>query len=179
MANILFNSKHLTEYAAYGSIAGLFHFLTVWYFLHRSNYHTSPVLFFIGSIFFMFVIMIYALKLTKRRPDYYSTWGMIIAGQMAVGVGIVVSVISSFMLCYFYLPGFMNNSIADDFLGNFPRVLNVNNSETLELIFITAIIENYLAGAFISAMIAYAVKPNQTEDQTPTIFEEPAQPKYL
>ena len=127
----------------------------------------------------MFVIMIYALKLTKRRPDYYSTWGMIIAGQMAVGVGIVVSVISSFMLCYFYLPGFMNNSIADDFLGNFPRVLNVNNSETLELIFITAIIENYLAGAFISAMIAYAVKPNQTEDQTPTIFEEPAQPKYL
>ena len=178
MTDVLFDKKHLKEYSVYGSIAGLLYTLAVWYFLYKSNYQTSTILF-IGSIFFMFVIMIYALKLTKRRPDYYSTWGMIIAGQMAVGVGIVVSVISSFMLCYFYLPGFMNNSIADDFLGNFPRVLNVNNSETLELIFITAIIENYLAGAFISAMIAYAVKPNQTEDQTPTIFEEPAQPKYL
>jgi hypothetical protein len=36
-----------------------------------------------------------------------------------------------------------------------------------------------MAGAFISAMIAYAVKPNQTEDQTPTIFEEPAQQRNL
>jgi hypothetical protein len=35
------------------------------------------------------------------------------------------------------------------------------------------------AGAFISAMIAYALKPNQTKDLTPKIFEEPAKPKNL
>jgi hypothetical protein len=173
MANILFNKKHLKEYTSYGGIAGLLYVLTVWYFLYRSNYHISPVLF-AGSIFFMFIIMIYALKLTKRRSDNYSTWTMIIASQLAVIVGIALSVTGSLILCCFYIPGFVNSGGADDFLRNAPGGLNVNNSGTLEIIFMTAIIENYLAAAFISAMIAYAVKPNQTEDRTPEIFEESA-----
>jgi len=110
----------------------------------------------------MYVIMIYALKLTKRGPDYFSPLVFIIAGQMAVAVGIIVSVIGSFILCFFYIPEFVPSGGADDFLRNAPGGLNLNNTGTLELIFITAIIENYGAGAFISAMIAYAIKPNQT-----------------
>lgn len=172
MTDILFNKKHLKEYAVYGSIAGIFHILTVWYFLHEPNNHTAPMLF-IGSIFFMFVIMVYSVKLTKRGPDYKSTWGMLISGQMAVVVGVVVSVICSFILCCFYIPGFINGSDADNFLGNTPSDLDVNNTGTIELIFITATFENYGAGAFISAMIAYALKPDQTKDLTPEIFEEP------
>jgi hypothetical protein len=178
MTDILFNKKHLKEYSVYGSIAGLLYTLTVWYFLYKSNYQTSTILF-IGSIFFMFVIMIYALKLTKRRPDYNSIWVMIIAGQMAVAIGIVVSVIGSFILCWLYIPEFVNRGGADDFLRNAPGGLNVDNTGTLELIFIIAIVENYGAGAFISAMIAYAIKPNQTQDQTPTVFEEPPEPRNL
>lgn len=159
MTNILFNTKHLKEYAAYGTIAGLFHILTVWYFLHESNHRTAPILF-IGSIFFMFVIMVYAVKLTKQRPDLESTWGMLISGQMAVFVGIAVSVICSFILCCFYIPDFISD-------GN-------KNAGTIKLIFLTATFENYAAGAFISAMIAYALKPDQTKDLTPGIFDEPA-----
>jgi hypothetical protein len=174
MANNLFNKKHITEYTTYGSIAGLLYVLTVWYFLYRSNYQTPHVLF-IGSIFFMFVIMIYALKLTKRRPDYYSTWGMIIAGQMTVAIGIAVSVIGSLVLCYFYLPQFMGSRESENLLRNVSGGLNKNNSGAFGLIFFTAVIENYGAGAFISAMIAYAIKPDQTRDRTPSIFEEPAE----
>src|SRR5436190_12644998 len=137
MTDILFNKKHLKEYAAYGSIAGIFHILGVWYFLHESNYHTAAILF-IGSIFFMFVIMIYSIKLAKRRPDDKSIWGMLISGQMAVAVGIVISVICSFILCCFYMPGFINGGGTDDLLRNAPTGLNVNNTGTIELIFITA-----------------------------------------
>ena len=172
MKDILFNNRHLKEYVVYGSIAGIFHALTVWYFLHESNYRTAPVLF-IGSIFFLFVIMVYSLKLTKRRPDYESTWGMLISGQMAVVVGVIVSVICATILCWFYIPGFTKGGGADGFLRNAPGGLNIKNTGTLELIFITATFENYGAGAFISAMIAYALKPDQTKDITPEIFEEP------
>lgn len=178
MTDILFNKKHLKEYAVYGSIAGIFHMLTVWYFLHDSNYHSAPILF-IGSIFFMFVIMIYSIKLTRRRPNDRRVWGMLISGQMAVVVGIIVSVICSSILCCFYIPGFINGDGTDDLLINSPSGLNVNNTGTIELIFITATFENYGAGAFISSMIAYALKPNQTKDLTPKIFEEPAKPKNL
>ena len=75
MANILFNNKHLTEYAAYGSIAGLFHFLTVWYFLHRSNYHTSPVLFFIG------------LQIPRLSRFFKNCWGLILGLIRFNGIG--------------------------------------------------------------------------------------------
>jgi hypothetical protein len=178
MTNTLFDSKHLREYAAYGSIAGLLYVFSVWYFLYRSNYHTPHVLF-IGSIFFMFLIMIYALRLTKRRSENYSTWVMIIAGQMAVAVGVVVSVIGSFILCSFYTPELIDSGSADGFLRNAPGGLKINNSGTLELIFFIAIIENYGAAAFISAIIAYAVKPDQTQDKTPMIFEEPAESNFF
>jgi len=124
----------------------------------------------------MLVIMIYALKLAKRKPDFDSTWFMIIEGQIAVAVGIVVSVIGSFILCCIYVPEFVSGGSAD-FLRYAPGGLNVHNSGTLGLIFITSTVENYGAGGFISAMIAYAIKPNQTQDQTPLIFEEPAETK--
>lgn len=162
MKSVLFNKKHLKEYSVYGSIAGLFHVLTVWYFLHTSNYSKAPILF-IGSIFFMFVIMIYAIKLTRRQPDSESTWSMLISGQITVFVGIVVSMIFSFILCCFYIPGFLTDGTG----------LHVNNTGTTGLIFITASFENYGGGAFISAMIAYALKPDQTKDITPEIFDEP------
>ena len=171
MKNILFNKKHLKEYVLYGSIAGIFHALGVWYFLHESNYRTAVVLF-IGSILFMFVIMVYAVKLTKRRSDYESTWGMLVSGQMAVVVGVVVSVVFSMILCFFYIPGFIKGTSVDEFLLNAPGGLNVNNRGTIELIFVTGTLENYGAGAFISGIIAYALKPNQTEDITPEIFED-------
>jgi hypothetical protein len=178
MANILFNRKHLKEYALYGSIAGAFHGLTVWFFLRQPHYHTSPVLF-IGSFFFMFSIMAYSIRLTRRRPEYKSTWTMLIAGHMAVVTGILVSATGSFILCWIYIPGLMSGQSSEDFLHSAPGGLNVNNIGTLELIFITATFENFVAGAFISAMIAYALKPNQTRDQTPKIFEEPAEPGVL
>jgi hypothetical protein len=170
MANILFNKKHLGEYASYGGIAGLLYAFSVWYFLFRSDYRTSPVLF-IGSAFFMFVIMIYAFRLIRRKSENYSTWMMIIAGQMAVAVGIIVSVIVSFALCCFYIPGFVNSSGTELLLR---KAINTNDPGRLELIFMMAIIANYCAGAFISAMVAYALKPDQTRDETPAIFEEPA-----
>lgn len=172
MTNILFNKKHLKEYALYGSIAGIFHIGSVWYFLSKSAYYPAPILFF-GSILFMFVIMVYAVKLTKRRSDNKSTWGMIISGQITVAFGIVISVICSFILCSFYIPGFINGAGAVGIFRSAASRLNVNHTGTIELIFITATFENYGAGAFISAMIAYALKPDQTQDLTPEIFEEP------
>jgi hypothetical protein len=175
MENILFNKKHLTEYALFGSIAGLLYVFAVWLFLVAPDHQTYSVLI-IGSVFFMFVIMFYALKLTRRGPENYSTWAMIIMGQVSVAVGIVVSVAGAFLLCCFYIPGFVNGGATNALLPNAARDhVKTYNSGIVQLIFATAIIENYIASAFISAMVAYAVKPNQTEDHTPTIFEEPAE----
>lgn len=151
MTYFLFNRKHFKEYVVYGSIAGVCHSLTVWYYLGNSNSGNAAILF-IGSIFFMFVIMVYAITLTKRRRDQVRTWGMLISGQITVLTGVAVSVIIALILCSFYRSG------------------------SIELIFVTATFGNYGAGAFMSAMIAYALKPDQTVDRTPEIFEELVKP---
>jgi hypothetical protein len=178
MATSLFNNKHIKEYAAFGGLAALFFVLSVWYYLSKPNYQASSVLS-IGSILFMFIIMLYALRLVKRRPDYYSTWLMIIEGQLAVVISTVISVIGSFILCCIYIPDFFTIKAVDNNFHNNPGGQHVKYPYSVELIFIMAIIENYLVGAFISAIISYAVKPNQKRDETPNIFEEPAKPKIL
>ena len=114
MRYALFNRSHFIEYIKYGSIAGVLHVLTVWYFLHKQNDQLSPVLF-IGSIFFMLVILIYAVKLVNRQPEKYSTWTMIIAGQITVIIGILVSITGSILLCTgiamaFHLPPLIQSS---------------------------------------------------------------------
>jgi hypothetical protein len=154
MAYFLFDKKHLKEYAAYGAVAGICHGLTVWYFLQQSG-NGSAAMLFIGSIFFMFVIMFYAIRLAKLLPDNKRTWGMLISGQIVVLTGMIISVTCSIILCSIYKPV----------------------SGYLSLIFVTATFENYGAGAFISSMVAYALKPDQTTDRTPEIFEELADGK--
>lgn len=174
MTNILFNKQHLKEYLVYGSCAGLLYMFLVWLFLHKPDYYALPV---IGSVVFMFVIMAYALKLTRRISENLSVWVMIIAGQMAVAVGIIISMIGSFLLCYLYAPAFLNNGNNNGYPPNAADGHNGNNPDATRLIFICATFGSYAAGAFISALIAYALKPDQTQDATAEIFEEPAEPK--
>lgn len=172
MASPLFNRRHLREYAFYGILAGMLYAIPVLIYLTIASYYYSAMLF-IGCILFMFVIMIYTMKLTKRRPDYKSAWMMLIAGHMAVFVGIIVSVISALILCFIYIPGFMSGDSQDAFLKHAPSALNKDNAGTIALIFTTATIGNFGASAFMSTLVSYVVKRNQTKDKAPPISQTP------
>lgn len=175
MANTLFDRRHLREYALYGSLAGLVYSIPVLLYLAIASYYYSAILF-IGSILFMFVILIYSIKLTRRRPDYKSTGMMIIAGHMAVLVGIFISVVCATILCFAFIPGFLSGDSQDAFLNRAPQAFNKDNEGTLMLIYVTATIVNFGAGAFMSVLVSYVVKLNQTKDKAPSILEEPAPP---
>ena len=173
MANILFDRRHLREYLLWGALAGLAYSIPVLVYLSLANYYYSATVF-IGSILFMLVILLYTIRLTKRRPEYKSTWMMIIAGNMVVLTGIIISVLLSFMLCLFFIPEFLSGHSPDSFMKGSPDAMNINNAGTLMIIAITATLVNFGVGGVISILVAYAVKLNQTKDRTPGILNEPA-----
>jgi len=172
MANILFDRRHLQEYALWGAMAGLGYGIPVFIYLAMANYYYTATLF-IGCSLFMFVVLAYTMKLSRRRPEYKSTWAMIFAGHMVVLTGIIVSVLVSLVFCFIFIPGFMSGNSNSNFLRRAPEAVNVHNSSTLMLIAMTATLVNFGVGGFISIVTAYAVKMNQTKDRTPSIFQEP------
>lgn len=172
MATLLFDRRHRREYAIWGTIAGLAYAIPVLIYLALASYYYSATLF-IGSILFMFVVLAYSMKLTRRRPEYKSTWSMIIAGHMVVLVGIIVAVLVSFILCFAFIPGFMSGDSDDTFMQRSPTAMNIDNTSTLMLIAMTATLVNFGVGGFINIVVSYAVKLNQTKDRTPAILQEP------
>ncbi|SKA18584.1 hypothetical protein [Sediminibacterium ginsengisoli] len=164
MANPFFDRRHISEYLLYGGLAAVLYSLTVWYYLWKAEYESSWIAY-LGSGLFMLVIMWYNIRLTQRRSDYKSAVKMMFAGHLAAITGVMLSVIISMLLCYSYIPGFMSGDSQDAFLDNAPAGLNVNNSGTLLMIFLPATIGNLGAGAFISLVISYVIKPDQTKDK--------------
>jgi hypothetical protein len=164
MQDPVFDRMHLREYAIYGGIAGLLYVIPVWYFLHTATYQASGILY-IGCILFMFVILIYSIRLTRRRSDYQSAWRMIVAGHLAVLVGILISVVLSIILCFVYIPGFVNGNKA-------PTESSIDNTGAIQIIFLTATVANFGVGAFISLLCSYVIKPNQTNDETPEVLQD-------
>lgn len=171
MANILLDRRHRKEYLLWGMLAGLAYTIPVLVYLSIASYYYSALLF-IGCILFMFVLLVYSLRLTKRRPEYKSTWSMIIAGHAVMLVGIIISVLVSFILCFVYIPGFMSGDSADSFLRSSPDGINSNNMSTIMLIAMTATLVNFGVGGVITIVIAYAAKLNQTKDRSPSILQE-------
>lgn len=164
MKNILYNRAHLLEYLKYGILAALAFSIPVLVFFLYSDYNQLGIIY-LGSIFFMFVIMAYSVKLSSRRPEYRSTWMMIAASHMAVLTGILFSVLMSVVLCFFFVPGFLSGN-SDEVLADAPSGLNNQNWGLISFLLICATVLNFGAGGFMGVLGPYVFKKNQMKDKT-------------
>jgi ABC-type Fe3+-siderophore transport system permease subunit len=164
MKNSLYNRKHLREYLLYGFWASIAYIVPVWVFFFFLDYNQTFIIF-LGSILFMFVIMLYVIKLSKRRPEYKSSWMMIIASHCAVLAGIALSVLFTTILCFIYIPGFLSGR-SPNVLADAPAGLNNQNWSLLTVLYFCATVENFGAGGFIAVLGPYVFKKNQTKDKT-------------
>ena len=170
MRNILYNRQHIREYLLYGLISAITFIVPVWIFFLYLDYNQTGLIF-LGSIFFMFVIMWYVIKLSRRRPEYKSSWMMIVAAHFAVLAGIVFSVLLCVLLCFIYIPGFMSGN-SPNMLDDAPAGLNNQNWSLLSVLFLCATVENFGAGGFIAILGPYVFKKNQMKDKTAVLDPE-------
>jgi hypothetical protein len=171
MINKIYNRRHLSEYLTYGLIAAISYSIPVGVYLFLADYTYSEIPF-LGSVLFMFVILIYCIKLAKRRPEYKSVWMMIVEAQFAILIGIVLSVLISMILCFIFIPAFMSGHSPGTFLKHAPVARNESNSGVLLTIFLTATIANFGAAGFMAVMAPYVFKYDQTKDKTVLLDKE-------
>ncbi|HUR65087.1 MAG TPA: hypothetical protein VMZ03_01950, partial [Chitinophagaceae bacterium] len=164
MKNSLYNQKHLREYLMYGLLSAAAFIIPVWIFFFFLDYNQLALLF-VGSILFMFVIMFYVIKLSRRRTEYQSSWMMIIAAHGAIMAGIIFSVLMTTILCFIYIPGFLSGD-SGNVLADAPSGLNNQNWGLIGILYICATIANFGAGGFIAVLGPYVFKKNQTKDKT-------------
>ena len=164
MQNSLYNRRHVQEYLKFGLFAAIAFIIPVWIFFFFLDYNQLGIIF-LGSILFMFVIMLYVLRLSGRRPEYKSSWMMIIAAHFAVLAGIVFSVLLTTLLCFIYIPGFLSGN-SNNVLSDAPQGLNNQNWSLIGLLYVCATVQNFGVGAFIAVLGPYVFKKNQTKDKT-------------
>jgi hypothetical protein len=113
----------------------------------------------------MFVIMLYSMKLSGRKPEYKSAWMMIIASHFAILAGIILSVLFTTILCFFYIPGFLSGD-STNALQDAPTGTNNQNWNILLMLYLCATVVNFGAAGFIAVLGPYVFKKNQTKDKT-------------
>lgn len=137
------------DYTFYGILAGIFYSITVWLYLYDQEFR-QPQLMYIGAGFFAFVMILYVVKLVGKESSKKNVKEIIFAGHFAVISGIIVSVIACSFLCFVYRPEAFHISPASSH----------QSAANLFDVFVPAILMNFLAGSFISFLIAYAMKWN-------------------
>lgn len=150
MRNSVFDADHLKDYALFGTLAGIFFAMTVWFFLYNADY-TQTWIMFIGSAFFMFVIMLFVIKLHSQDYSEEGAKSIVYAGHLSMISGIIVSVI----LCLYLTDSYKGQVLARQHISL--RVFNVNSLDFFRL-FLPGIFVAFLAGSFISLMMGYASK---------------------
>lgn len=168
MKHFLFDGYHRRGYFLFGLIAAILYAIPVWVFLGKRNFELSWVVW-LGTILFMFAILLYTIVISKHKPEYKSTWFMIVASMITVLAGILIATILTFILCSFFIPAFLTGHSPSSFLQHSPQGLNDKNIGTISTVFFPAIFGNFGVGGFVAVMGPYIFKKNQTEDETRTI----------
>jgi len=160
MTNPLFDRQHIKEYISYGAIAAILYMIPVVIFLYNHTYENLYYLY-IGCFLFMAVIFYYVYRLLYRRYTEKRAVSMLIAGVLASSSGVIISCIGIVIAMFITFPDLLAatpvGAVADGTAAH-PRQL-------LLMILATAIIGNVLVGAFITVIVSYAGKRDQTKDK--------------
>ena len=170
MKNPMFDRQHLKEYFLYGSIAALLYMVPVIYFLYNHKYENLYYLY-IGCFLFMVSIFYYNYKLLDRQFDRKRAVSMLISGHLAVLAGIILACLFVIVSMLFAFPDLFSNMPPEQVIPNANDTNKIGNPGYLLLMILsTATIGNFGTGSFISLLITYAGKRDQTKDK-PTNLE--------
>ena len=160
MKNPLFDRQHIKEYLLYGTLAAILYMIPVVTFLYNQSYENLYYLY-IGCILFMGVIFYYVYGLRSKRYTGKRAGSMLIAGEIATISGVIIACIFIVIAMIIAFPNLFSASAAAPVLEGG----TAQPSKLLAMILGTAIFGNVLVSSFITIVVSYAGKKDQTEDK--------------
>ncbi|MEO6730944.1 MAG: hypothetical protein ABIN01_06985 [Ferruginibacter sp.] len=172
MAKPVFDKRHVKEYLLFGSSAAVTYMIPVIFFLYNNSYEHLYYLF-IGCALFMAVIFYYVYRLLYARYDKKRAVSMLIAGHLATLTGILIASILVVIGMLFFNADLFSTMPTDRFLpGAAPQDQQNKPAYLLLMMLATATIGNFAVGSFISVIVSYAGKRDQTRDKAVDIGGE-------
>lgn len=163
--NPLIDTRHLKEYIIYGLIAAIAYCILLFFHLSSGDYVSSYLLY-IGNALFGAAIFIYNMQLIRRPYDRQRATSMLISAHVATAIGTVLSVIFCGILMFIFHPDVFSANPTDAGLDNAPPNTQLKApGGWLFMVCINALLINFSVGSFVSIMVSYAGKRNQTRDK--------------
>ncbi|MCW3089481.1 MAG: hypothetical protein JWP81_550 [Ferruginibacter sp.] len=165
MAKPVFDKRHIKEYLLFGSIGAILYMIPVVLFLYSNSYQHLYYLF-IGCVLFMAAIFFYVYRLLYTRYDEKRAVSMLLAGHLATLTGIIIASLLVVVAMLFFNADLFSRVPADQLL---PGAATQDRQNTpvylLLMILSTTVIGNFATGSFISVIVSYAGKLDQTKDK--------------
>lgn len=156
----MFKKEYLSNYVKYGTISAVLYCIPLVMFVTGANYHKTWLLF-LGNFLFLIGILAYLLSFSKVKNENASTQTMTTAGHLTTVFGIILSCIVAVMAVLFFSP-----ANTGDVMSAAPAQTGDGATHGLVFfVFMSAIIGNFCGGSFISIIIPYTAKRNQTKDK--------------
>lgn len=169
MQNPVFNKSHIKEYFLYGIIASVLYMIPVVYFIKNNKFENFYYIY-VGSGLFMLAIFYYTLKLTYRSYDQKRSVSMLIAGHLTTIVGVIVSCILVVFAVLIFSPRMSVWVPVDNIVSNAPPTMQPHHRwSLLIMVLLATAICNVAVGFFISLIMSFAAKQDQTNDKQATL----------
>jgi hypothetical protein len=174
--NPLLDARHKKEYLIFGSIAAIVYMIPVMIFLGKHNFQSLYYLF-MGCFFFMAAIFFYCFKLLYTRYDEKRAVSILLAGHLATATGVVLACILVMVAIMLYNIDIFGSTLHGEILPGSPAQSDSNEpSHLLLMILTTTVIGNVGTGSFISIIVSYANKRDQTKDKPVEIGPQSVDP---
>lgn len=157
MENPSSGRKYWRQYLAYGGVAALCYIIPCFLFI-KSDAFSGGWTLYIGNALFMVTILIYSLKLSRRKPNEERGQDAFVAGLLASLVGTVVSCLLIVLLLVFFAPHVFTAAPSTAIGQTSPPQILANDTELLFMLFSNAILANFLMGAFVSLIISFGTR---------------------
>lgn len=155
---------HLSTCLLFGAIAAVAYSIPMTYFIYSSHFADSWWLY-VGNILFMIVVGLFLGVVSRRRHNNPNTSLIMLEGHVVTAIGIITSCIIAFILLMIFVPHLFGSGPAGRVLEQSPaQAQNGKTDGLVLLLFMNAIVGNVAAGSFISVMLPYTMKRNQTKE---------------
>lgn len=163
----MFKNLKVLPLVKYGFIAAALFSVPMIFFVRESTFSQSWLLY-LGNFMFMLSVAAYMVYFSERKNENASTTSHLLTGHVVTVIGVILAVIISLIALSILVPGIFQSGQADQVLERAPA--QVQGRKTNGLVFMVlmnAIVGNVSTGSFISIILAYYQKRDQTKEGIP------------
>jgi hypothetical protein len=169
----MFRNHKIGSYIKYSVLAAVLFCVTVFIFLKDSTFEGTWWLY-VGNALFGVAIALFMLWFNKTKREDASSSSLVMAGHITTVMGIIISCVLSYILLIMLVPGLFQSGEANTAVEGAPATVDTGKTDGLVfIVFMNAIVGNVCTGSFISLILGYSAKRDQTKDSAEIKYKIP------